>query len=64
MQQWEYKLEQAELGSYKGEDCTKPFLDRLNKLGKEGWEIVGVGIDQITSYTRPIVVVLKRPVKT
>ena len=63
MQQWEYIIAESETGFYKGNDCTKPFIQRLNKLGKGGWETVGVSIDKVTFYTRPIVVLLRRPTK-
>lgn len=62
--QWEYMFAESEIGVYKGKDCTGPFLKRLNELGEKGWEAVGLGIDSIVSYTRPVVVLLKRPVKS
>lgn len=62
MAKWEYKIVSSEIGDYKGHDCTSPFIERLNSLGKEGWEAVGIGIDGIASYTRPVVVLFKRPV--
>lgn len=60
MQQWEYMLVESEIGIDRERDCTHIFLERLNKLGEEGWEAVGVGISQRSFSTRPAVVLLKR----
>lgn len=59
MPMWEYRIEESKTGKYKGEDCTGPFIKRLNELGKEGWEAVNFEVDP---YTKREVVLLKRPV--
>lgn len=65
MQQWEYMIVENSTGDEKGRYCTESFLERLNGLGKEGWEAVGIGISLTGPITisRPIIVLLKRPIK-
>jgi hypothetical protein len=50
MVKWEYQLERS--GSVDG---FKEFTSRLNKLGDEGWEAVGV-----SEYDQDFTVLLKR----
>jgi hypothetical protein len=50
MVKWEYQLERS--GSVEG---FKEFTSRLNKLGDEGWEAIGV-----SEYDQDFTVLLKR----
>ncbi|MCD6015686.1 MAG: hypothetical protein K0R41_71 [Geminicoccaceae bacterium] len=61
MTRWEYlvvPLKDA-AGLRKGSDGLAP--DRLNKLGSEGWEAVGVSLKRGDLIAWPVVL-LKRPV--
>ena len=60
MEKWEYlvvPLEEA-LSLKKGSDATRP--DRLNELGADGWEAVGLSLKKGDLVAFPVVL-LKRP---
>ncbi len=60
MQKWEYKvLSLAQAGTLKKK--AEPMSpDRLNELGSEGWEAVGVTLKRGDLVAWPVVL-LKRP---
>ncbi len=61
MKRWEYLVVplKAAAGLKKGSEGLRP--DRLNELGSEGWEAVGVSLKQGDLIAWPVVL-LKRPV--
>ncbi|HET8561764.1 MAG TPA: hypothetical protein VFL69_14680 [Marmoricola sp.] len=60
-QKWEYVLAPLEEASGLKERSGQLSLDRLNDLGDEGWEAVGLSLKRGDLVAWPVVL-LKRPI--
>ena len=62
MTKWEYKLE-----IFEGYNLDAPGMIKINKLGKDGWELVGfttVGYANDGGESDPVYkLIFKRPIK-
>lgn len=72
MQQWEYKVWQPELAVNTTKRISpdsglqygsKAYEEQLDRLGKEGWELVGVRADRETDDSMWVIHWFKRLVK-
>lgn len=61
MTQWEYRVAPLKEAAKLKKDADELAPDRLNELGAEGWEAVGVTLKQGDLVAWPVVL-LKRPV--
>ena len=61
MTQWEYRVAPLKEAAKLKKNADELAPDRLNELGAEGWEAVGVTLKQGDLVAWPIVL-LKRPV--
>jgi hypothetical protein len=62
MMRWEYLVVPLKAAARLKKDSEGLTLDRLNELGSEGWEAVGVSLKQGDLVAWPVVLV-KRPVE-
>jgi len=62
MMRWEYLVVPLKAAARLKKDSEGLTLDRLNELGSEGWEAVGVSLKQGDLVAWPVVL-LKRPVE-
>ena len=61
MTQWEYRVAPLKEAAKLKKNADELAPDRLNELGAEGWEAVGVTLKQGDLVAWPVVL-LKRPV--
>ena len=61
MTQWEYRVAPLKEAAKLKKDADDLAPERLNELGAEGWEAVGVTLKQGDLVAWPVVL-LKRPV--
>jgi len=62
MTQWEYRVAPLKEAAKLKKDAEELTPGRLNELGAEGWEAVGVTLKQGDLVAWPVVL-LKRPVE-
>ncbi|MDR0858090.1 MAG: DUF4177 domain-containing protein [Oscillospiraceae bacterium] len=65
MQNWEYRTESFKTDGFLGGNLhTDFFNEELNKLGKDGWELVSCfDTNESGGNTRLVIAVFKRPLK-
>jgi hypothetical protein len=59
---WEYAVVPLKTTGGLWEKKVDPHLDRLNELGQDGWEAVGVSLAAGDLVAKPVVL-LKRPLR-
>jgi len=59
---WEYTVVPLETTGGWWQKTVDPRVDRLNEVGQEGWEAVGVSLAAGDLVAKPVVL-LKRPVR-
>lgn len=62
MQKWEYRVAPLEGAGKLKKKSVDLSPDRLNELGSEGWEAVGISLKRGDLVAWPVVL-LKRPVE-
>jgi hypothetical protein len=64
MERYEYKQFTIETTGVFTTKVTQEFIDRLNELGDDGWELVqALPLAQPYGKTGPVLFILKRPKK-
>ena len=60
--QWEYTVVPLETTGGMWKKTVDPHVERLNELGREGWEAVGISLGAGDLVAKPVVL-LKRPAR-
>ena len=63
MKKFEYKvLDVVTAGFFRWKIDYQELTDRLNELGREGWEAVSTSTNMYSNITRGLIVILKREI--
>lgn len=69
MRRVEYRIEEIPLGAHSGPPSMVRLAERLNELGKQGWEVASLDLTQHPSYSpaaqpkMPVPVLLEREIE-
>jgi hypothetical protein len=68
MRHVEYRIEEIPLGEHGGQPSMVQLAERLNELGKQGWEVASLDLTPHPSYSpaaqprQPVPVLLEREI--